>query len=465
MMTNSVLINTHLGEAKGKPRVWIEGAHITKAGIEPGQILKVRFLAEQGTVEAFPSDDNFDHQVRVSKRTTRSGRVKPLLEIRHDKLLELFGINAKLRVVIRQGKLVIRLHHIDNKTEERVKRLKEKLLKGEPLTVGSLFHGGGTLDFAFHDGMSNSGIRTRTKVVNEIDKDFLSSSVENNQHLFDDETLFIHAPIESIDTSKSCQMDIILAGIPCTGASLSGRAKGKLKFSEAHETAGALFYSFLQFVQSSNAAIVLLENVSQYKSTASYAVIISVLETLGYNVNDAILHGNDYGALEGRKRLYMVATSKGLPELDFNQLVKPAKRYLAAADAFDPLPLDSDAWRTFPYLDDAEVKAKSKGNGFKRSYITHDSVTTPTIKRTNHKCQSDGVFIQHPINPTLSRLPTAKEHARFKTVPESLIEGLSESTACKILGQGIIHNVAMSVAQGIANQCLTHVAQLVRIAA
>lgn len=453
-MSNPVLINTKLSEAKGKPRVWIEGAHIQKAGIEPGQILKIRFIEDKGIVEAFVSDNEFDHKVRVSKRTTRQGRIRPLLEIRHDKLLELFGENAQLRVVVKDGKIVIRLHHLESKATERVTRLAEKLDRGEPLTIGSLFHGGGTLDNAFHEGILKSGVKTTTQVVNELDKHFLSASVENNGHLFNKDTLFINAPIESIDLSKSYQLDIILAGVPCTGASLSGRAKGKLKHAESHETAGALFYSFLQFVQTSNPTVVLLENVPQYESTASYAVIISVLETLGYNVNDTILNGEDFGALEARKRLFMVATSKGMPELNFDLLERPVKGFLTAKDALDPIPHDSDAWKKFPYLEEAEKKAKAKGNGFKRSYITADSETTPTIKRTNHKCQTDGVFIQHPTDISLSRLPTSAEHARFKTVPAQLVEGLSATTACEILGQGIIHNVAMSVAQGIGDQCI-----------
>lgn len=454
-MNNPVLINTKLSEAKGKPRVWIEGAHIQSAGIEPGQILKVKFLEEDGVVEAFPSEENcgHDHEIRVSKRTTRQGRVRPLLEIRHDKLLELFGRDAQLRVVVRDGKIVIRLHHIDTKALERVERLTSKLENGEPLSIGSLFAGGGTLDNAFHEGITCSGVATSTTIVNEIDKHFMSGFVENNKHLFDEQTLFINAPIETIDTSRSCQLDIVLAGIPCSGASLSGRAKGKLKHAESHETAGALFYSFLQFVQSTNPSVVLVENVPQYENTASYSVIVSVLETMGYNVNDAVLSGDDFGALEARKRLFMVATSKGIPELDFDLLEKPVKEYLTAKDALDYFPGDSDAWRTFPYLDEAELKAKAKGNGFKRSYVTQDSVTTPTIKRTNHKCQTDGVFIQHPTDPALSRLPTATEHARFKTVPVSLIEGLSSTQACEVLGQGIIGNVAKSVAQGIGMQC------------
>lgn len=231
-MGNPVLINTKLTESRGKPRVWIEGAHIARAGIEPGQVLKVRFIEKDRLVEASSTSEDFDFEVRVSKRTTRSGTVRPLLELRHERLVELFGDNATLRVVVREGKIVIRLHHINKRAEERVTRLRDRIQNGEPLTIGSLFHGGGTLDSAFHCGMAEAGIQTVTKVVNEVETSFLSASIENNSHLFNEDTLFIDAPIETIDLRSPGQLDLVLAGVPCTGASLSGRAKGKLKFAK-----------------------------------------------------------------------------------------------------------------------------------------------------------------------------------------------------------------------------------------
>lgn len=450
---NPVLINTRLGVSKGKPRVWTENNHLRKAGIEPGQVLKVCFHTRKRIVEIGGEPSSDDDKIKVSKRTYK-GVEKPLVELRHERLTELFGHDAQLRIIARNGKLIIRLHHLDQNARERVQRLSSKLDAGEPLTIGSLFHGGGTLDHAMHAGFSKAGVDSYVQVVNEKDSRFLGASVQNNPHLWRDDTLFIDSPIEKIDLSNACYLDIVIAGVPCTGASLSGRASKGLAFAEQHETAGALFYSFLQFVQVTNPAVVILENVKQYQACASYAVILSVLRNLGYHVEDAILNGNDFGALESRERLYMVATTDGVPPLNFESLVSMRKKEATAAEVLERLADDDPAWRTYPYLDDAERKAKKKGNGFKRAYITPDSTQTPTIKRTNHKCQSDGVFVQHPVDPQLSRLPRALEHARLKTVPPSIIENLSETLACEVLGQGIVYVVAESLAMGIAEQCL-----------
>lgn len=187
-------------------------------------------------------------------------------------------------------------------------------------------------------------------------------------------------------------------------------------------------------MKSTNASIVVLENVPLYVNTASYTVICSVPTSLGYVVRDEILNGNDYDALKGRDRLFMVATTEGMPELEFSKLVPIRSKEASASEVLDPVPLESEHWRTYPYLDAAETKAVAKGNGFKRSYIDGESESTPTIRKTNHKCQTDGVFFRHPTDHEKSRLPRGTEHAKLKTVPESLIRKMSEKLACEVLG-------------------------------
>ncbi|SOS33008.1 hypothetical protein CFBP6411_01648 [Pseudomonas syringae group genomosp. 3] len=43
--------------------------------------------------------------------------------------------------------------------------------------------------------------------------------------------------------------DLVVAGIPCTGASRAGKAKNKLNSAEQHPSAGSLFIDFLDFVR------------------------------------------------------------------------------------------------------------------------------------------------------------------------------------------------------------------------
>ena len=50
----------------------------------------------------------------------------------------------------------------------------------------------------------------------------------------------------------------------------------------------------------------------------------------------------------------------------------------------------------------------------------------------------------------MSRLLTPAEHARVKTIPENLIEGLSATTAHEVLGQSVIFSAFIAVGELIA---------------
>lgn len=86
------------------------------------------------------------------------------------------------------------------------------------------------------------------------------------------------------------------------------------------------------------------------------AVIKSVLETWGYELEVDILNGNEFGCLENRDRMCVVATTKGMPEFKMD-LVKPLKaKPESVSEILEDVPLDADCWKTYQYLADKEVR-------------------------------------------------------------------------------------------------------------
>src|SRR5699024_8649520 len=133
---------------------------------------------------------------------------------------------------------------------------------------------------------------------------YLDASLRNNPELWDEHSIVIESPVQDVDLRKRPpQTDLLIGGIPCTGASKSGRSKNKLTFAESHAAAGAMFFSFLEFAKAVNPAVILIENVPEYQNTASMEVIRSVLASLGYTVQERVLDGFEFGALERRQRL------------------------------------------------------------------------------------------------------------------------------------------------------------------
>lgn len=428
------VINTKLGEKKnGRKRVWLEGKKLACEGYEPGMKLRVEVKNDCLMLHAGTEGD-----YTVSSRT-KNGRVTPIVDCTAGELAELFDGVDKLRIAIQRGKIIITAHHQQQRVNERVEAFMKKIDAGEPLDFASIFHGGGILDRALHDGYARAGIKTRIAVAVEVESKYLECSRRNNTALWDEKSIAIEGPIQDVDLyRRPPSVDALAAGIPCTGASKSGRSKNKLEFAESHSSAGALFFTTLEFIKVLNPAVCWLENVSEYLGTASWEVIKSVLASLNYKLHVTILDGAEFGALERRKRMCCVAVSEGLPyDFDIESIEPIREREACLADILEDVPLDSDRWKDFSYLASKELKDKAAGKGFSRQILTPESDGCGTIGRGYAKCRSTEPFLVHPENPGLSRIFTVNEHARVKTIREELVDGESATIAHEILGQSV----------------------------
>lgn len=438
----TIIVNTKLGDHRGKKRIWLEGQKLSRQGFDPGTKLQVTIDGSKLVLKSAETG-----QFTVSKRE-RNGNISPIIDVTTDGLAKLFDGIKMLRAVIRQGTIIIEAHQEHTRIIERVNRLMSKLEKGDPLAVCSLFHGGGILDKAIHSGLKRSGIDSRVAVAVEIEPAYLDSSLRNNPELFTDASVLIESPIEAVSLNRNPPpVDILIGGIPCTGASKSGRSKNKLEFAESHESAGAMFFHFLQFVTALNPSIVLIENVPEYANTASMQVIRSVLRSSGYTLQERVLDGHEFGVLEKRKRLCVVALSEGLHEMfDLQNVTSIRTAENALRDILEPVPLDSERWKSFDYLAQKEERDLKAGKGFARQLLSGDEPHCGTIGRDYAKCRSTEPFLVHPHISTLSRIFTPLEHARLKGIPESAINGLSDTIAHQILGQSVIFPVFEAVA-------------------
>jgi DNA (cytosine-5)-methyltransferase 1 len=203
-------------------------------------------------------------------------------------------------------------------------------------------------------------------------------------------------------------------------------------------------------------AIVLLENVEPYSQSASAMILRHQLRDMGYRVHEAVLEGKDFGCLENRTRWVLVAVTDGL-EFDFDQLRPAVTLVKRLGDYLDPnIRADDPRYRAVEYLKEKMVRDAGKGNSFTMQYMTEDSVSVPTLRKGYLKGGSTDPRLMNPLNPELSRLLTGEEHARIKGVPLSLIEGLSDSVAHQLLGQGILYDPFQAVGRRMG-ECLAKV--------
>ena len=438
---------SRIASHRGALRIWMEGRRLSRAGIKAGDPFEV-VTGEQSITLRFTANGNHT----VSGRDRGTERL-PIIDVRGHHLLKVFRADDRIRIEVRSCEIEITLHHQTRNTRSREERLINRLQSGAPLTIGSLAHGGGVLDLALHSGLSDACVPTRLAFANELEARYLEASLQNNP-VWSGESIAIEGPMQDVEWDRLPKVDILVSGLPCTGASLSGRAKNKNHYAEAHQTAGSLFVSFLQAVTTLNPSVVVMENVPIYAASPSMMVIRTVLKNLEYTILETQISGQDYAALEARTRLCMVAMSRGLPALDLNALQTLGQPGHTLGSIMEQVHPDDDRWRTYDYLRVKAERDRSKGSNFKRQLVDVNTEAVGVIGRECWKARSTEPFIVHPSNDGRSRLLTPVEHARVKTVPVELVKGLVSTTAHEILGQSVIFNAFRCVGSWIGRTLL-----------
>lgn len=444
------VIYTKVGLNKGTLRLWVQGRKLARGGINIGDTYSVDVSSSALRLVVTPEGKR-----TVSKKKER-GEESPLIDLNNKSLEKIFKEGDAVRIVVSNGSAEVTLHHSQRAKVTREDRIIAKIKSGEPLMIGSICHGGGILDNALHAGLVSAGITPYLSFANEIEEKYLEVSLANNP-IWESNSIALNAPMQEVEWKYLSQVDVLCAGLPCTGASLSGRSKNKLKFAEQHETAGSLFVAYLKAVELLKPAVLVLENVPPYLDTISYHVINSVLSEMDYRVSQTVLSGRDFGALENRKRMCMVAVSSGLPELDIETMPLGDPCTATLGDYLSPVPLSDAAWKSFDYLVEKEKRDIEAGKGFRRQLVNPSSTEIGTIGKGYAKARSTEPFLESPAGDGKSRLLTVSEHARVKTIPEHLVKGTSQTTGHEILGQSVIHSVFEAVGrwlgQGLQMAC------------
>lgn len=419
---------------KGQPRIWLENQRMVKAGFKPG----VRYALETGeqrVVLTICADGT--RKVAAHKKGDRE---IPVIDLNSAVAIGCFAGLDKVRVIFRENEIHLLPLASQKKAKERLDRLRNKLETNQPLKVASFCHGGGVLNLALSQGLHSAGVPTELVIANDIEPGVLFHASEVNPS-WNKNTIAVAAPIEEVVTDdylmgRVGKVDVLEAGLPCVGASLSGRAKKGLDMAEADKKAGHLVVPFLAIIEKMQPVVCLLENVPPYANTASAHMIRNVLADWGYTVHETILSATEFGCLEDRKRLCLVAVTAGV-EFDFSQIEKPAFIPQTLGDVLEDIPPDAECWKEYTYLREKEIRDKDAGKGFRMQILGPEATSVGTIGAAYAKVRSTEVKVQHPSNDKLMRQLTPLEHARCKRVEPALIEGLPDTRAHHLLGNAI----------------------------
>lgn len=431
-----------IGQNKGAPRVWLEGSQTERAGFQPGQKYDI---AVQGKTICLTANKDGSRVVSSKKK---GDRVNPVIDLNGKELLALFDGMSSIRIVAKKGEIYLIPLASELRKQDRSQRLRQKLENGEPLSIGSLSHGGGILSHAIHTGLKQAGVDSKLAFANDIRPEMLEHAAAHND-AWSEDTKIYSAPMQELafderGVATIPKTEIFEIGIPCEASSLSGLAKRGHGMPEAQEHVGHLVVSTLIILSKTNPAICVFECVPNYEHTASAAILRTQLKDLGYVTHERILNGKEWGALENRNRWCMVAVSEGI-DFDFEQLVPSGVTGQRLGDILESVADDDPSWSKMQYLRDKAVRDAEAGKGFKMQIVDENSDQVGTIGKGYMKRRSTEPMVQHKNDPDLIRLLTPQEHAAVKRIPPHLGGDASATLKNEIFGQSVIHSVFVGV--------------------
>lgn len=308
-----------------------------------------------------------------------------------------------------------------------------------------LFSGCGGLSFGFEQ----AGFECIVGV--DFDKPALETFKYNHPHanamhldLSKEES--ITSIVEEVGDKK---VDLIVAGPPCQGFSLTGTRN-------ENDKRNTLFYSVFKLAAVVQPKYIVIENVpgiaTLYKGKAREA-ILEEFEKLGYTCSEKLIYAPDYGVPQIRKRMFFVGVL-GNEQFEFPLPTHSESDYVTCEEAISDLPsLEDDLgseisdYATEPMSDYQKMMRSESDKLFNHVGTKHTDLVVSVIKQVpeggNHKDLPEGVGTSRKFNEAWTRyhskkpsktidtghrnhfhykwhrVPTARENARLQSFPDS----------------------------------------------
>ena len=439
-----------IGEHRGAPRLYLDTTALAAAGFTPGV-----------AIDLIPgSQDEARLTIRVSSqgkrkvsRKQRGRHEVPVIDINSHQDLQPFSAAGLVRVVIEAGAVHVLMPASVRKALARSTRLAAKLALGQPLRTAGIAFGAGIASGAIHEGLAAGGVSSELALANEICEEYLDIGRKSNP-VVAVTTTTAAMPMQELAQDdwllrRTQTVEILEAGIPCSGASRAGAAKRGLARMEDHPHVGHLIAAALQVIAALQPAILVVENVETYRNTASASILRAWLRDAGYAVAETVLNARDFGSLEARARWFLVAHPPELP-LDLQEMAPEVTERPRLGELLEPVDPDDERYRRVDYLKEKQERDADSGKHFKMQLLTPASTLVPVLRKGYHKGGSTDPRLMHPTDPERSRLLTPVEHARIKGICPKLVDEAPQTTAHQVCGQSVDVRPVQAIGRRIA---------------
>jgi len=315
----------------------------------------------------------------------------------------------------------------------------------DKLTVVELFAGAGGIAL----GMELAGLEP--VLLNDFEKD-CTATLKKNRPGWN----VILGDVKDINFT-GIKADVVTGGFPCQAFSYAGK---KLGFDD---TRGTLFHEFARAVKEIKPKLFLAENVAgllSHDKGRTFATIMEVFRSLGYNVQYKVLNAVDYSVPQKRRRVIIIGT---LPGINFEYPTRHS-RIATLRDALQGVPPSAGtkysekrkkilelvppggSWVNLPVDIQKEFLGKSYySGGGKRGMARRISWDEPCLTLTTSPSQKQ----TERCHPDETRPFTIREYARIQTFPDSWEFGGSTSSQYKQIGNAVPVKLAEALGKQI----------------
>ncbi len=121
------------------------------------------------------------------------------------------------------------------------------------------------------------------------------------------------------------KVDLITGGFPCQAFSIAGERRG------FEDTRGTLFFEIARIAKEIEPRFLLLENVKgllSHDKGRTFAIILSTLDELGYDVEWQVLNSKDFGVPQNRERVFIIGHSRRFPRREIFPITRSSGQAL-----------------------------------------------------------------------------------------------------------------------------------------
>ncbi|EPK4326463.1 MULTISPECIES: DNA cytosine methyltransferase [Citrobacter] len=204
-----------------------------------------------------------------------------------------------------------------------------------------------------------------------------------------------------------------------------------------------MVYPALKQIEVMNPAVVLVENVPNFKASGAGAMMGTTLRRMGYFLTEMVLNGLDFGAYQGRERYYMVASV-------FPGFVPPKPEQRAGGRLWPVIEKHLGDCADVTAL--KSIQARESTSRRMPAFLTRESTSCPTILKSQDRGVKDAVYIQDGGRIYKPSVDLVQE---LMSIPDSFdVSWMAKEQATETLGQSVdyrLHSAVMAAVRDHLN--------------